>query len=1042
MKLPEVSVRRPVSITMLFLGIFALGLLSLKFLPIDLMPRVSLPAMAIVTIYPGASPEDVETLVTEVIEDYVATVPNLKEIESRSVENISVVNLRFNWGTDMGEAANDVRSRLDMAKRWLPEDIEPPALYKFDMDMWPILFYGVSANESYPRLRKLLEDKIINPLKRLPGVALVMIIGGPEREIHVNVDKEKMESLGISLNQVIKAIQMENLTIPTGHIKFGMRDYTLRTPGEFRNLKEIEDLIVSFKFKDPLSALTFRDGAVPVRLKEIASVEDSFKEKETVVRVNGKPGLIMFIQKQSGANTVEVADRVRKEMEKLQKRLPSDVELHLTVDASDFIRRSIENLRDAVLIGGILVIFVVFLFLREIKGSFIIGLSIPFSLIVAFIFLFLSGSSINMFSLFSLAIAIGMVVDDAIVIYENISRHHQSGASPENSAVEGASEVGLAVMASTFTIIAVFLPIIFIKGITGILFKELGLIVCVTILTSLLVSLTLTPMLASKLLKIKGGVPGFEKAYIFSEKVYNSIESLYERIVTIAIKKPGLVITTGSAIFVLSLFSARFIGTEFFPEEDQGQFNGSIELPTGTRVELTDRIMKEIEEVIKREVPELKSIITRSGPTETGWGTLTGRREDTYTGMMMIRLIDKEKRKRTAKEIAHFLERKVRENVPGPVKVEFSTQDPMAGVVMGGLKAIAIEVYGDDLYQLKEAAEKIYEMVKRVPGTQAVSMSYEEAKPEKWVILDRNASMSFGLPFGFLATELRAGFEGIAASKFREKGEDYDIVVKLSREFRDEINDVRNFPLISPYGSSRSTRLLNVADIKDRVGPLEIRRKAQSRMIRVEADVFQRPLGDVVNDIRKRLSSVTIPEGVDVSFAGQIEEQREAFSALGLAFILAVFLVYAILAAQYESFLDPFIIMFAVPFAVTGVFLGLLITGHTLNIISIVGMVVLVGIVVKNSIVLVDYMNLLLRRGYKLEDAIRTGTKRRLRPVLMTAFTTMFGMVPLVLMKKEGAEAWRPLGIAVISGLFVSTLITLVFVPALYQVLKRKILRV
>lgn len=1036
MKLPEVSVKRPISITMLFLGILALGLLSLKFLPIDLMPKVSLPAMAIVTIYPGASPEDVETLVTEVIEDYVATVPNLKDIESRSVENISVVNLRFNWGTEMGEAANDVRSRLDMAKRWLPEDLDPPAIYKFDMDMWPILFYGVSAQENYPKLRKLLEDKVINPLKRLPGVALVMLIGGPEREIHVNVNKEKMESLQISMNQVINAIKAENLTIPTGHIKFGLMDYGIRTPGKFRSVREIEDVIVGFKFKDPLSAFSF-DNPVPIRVKDIASVEDSFKEKETIVRVNGKPGLITFIQKQAGANTVDVAERVKEEMEKLQKKLPSDIHFELTMDASDFIRRAIENLRDAVLIGGLLVILVVFLFLREIKGSFIIGLSIPFSLIVAFIFLFLRDSSINMFSLFSLAIAIGMVVDDAIVIYENIYRHYGEGLSPEESAVKGASEVGLAVMASTFTIVAVFLPIIFIKGITGILFKELGLIVCVTILTSLLVSLTLTPMLASKFLKIKGKIPIFENVYFLSERWFNSIESFYERVLTFTIRKPRSVVLIGIAFFLLSLFSIKFIGTEFFPEEDQGEFRGILELPVGTRVEITDRVNREIEEIARKEVPELKTLISRAGPTETGWGTIMGTREDTYTGMMMVKLIDKKKRKKTAKEVAYHLERKVKENVPGPVKVEFSTQDPMASTMFGSIKPIGIEIYGDDLEELKNVAYKIYYVVKDIPGTQSVSLTYEEAKPEKWISLSRSRTMSFGLPFGFLATELRAGFEGISASKYREKRKDYDIVVKLSKESRDELDDLNNFPLISPYGG-RTTRLFNLADITERRGPIEILRKSQSRMIRVESDVYKRPLGDVVNDIKKKLSAMSLPEGVDLSFGGQVKEQREAFSALWLAFFLAVFLVYAILASQFESLIDPFIIMVAVPFAITGVLLGLLITRHTLNIVSIVGAVLLVGIVVKNSIVLVDYMNILLRRSFKLDEAIRIGGKRRLRPVLMTAFTTMFGMLPLVLMRKEGAEAWRPLGIVVISGLFLSTMITLIFVPSLYKIVKRR----
>lgn len=1029
MKLPEWSVRRPVTVTMIFLGIFGIGILSLKFLPIDLMPEVTLPAMAIVTLYPGASPEEVEDLVTEVIEDYVATVPNLKEIESRSVENISVVNLRFNWGTNMDEAANDVRSRLDMAKRWLPEDIEPPAIYKFDVNMWPILFYGVSAEESYPRLRKLLEDRVIDPLKRLPGVALAVIIGGPEREIQVKVDREKLSAYSLSLNQVIQAIKNENLNVPTGHIKFGFKDYSIRAPGKFTTVQEIENVVVGYTFADPMGRLT-GEGMVPIRVKDVARVIDGFKEKETKVYANGRPGLLMFVQKQSGANTVEVAERVKREIEKLKKNLPPDVELYLAVDASDFIKRAINNLTNAIWYGGILVVLVVFFFLRQLRGSLVIALTIPFSLIVAFIFLFLTGETINMISLFSLVIGIGMVVDNAIVVYENIFRYRESGIPIEESAVNGASEVGLAVTASTFTTIAVFFPIIFIKGITGILFKQLGLIVSIVILTSLIVSLTLTPMLASQLLRFK---ERRGRVYELSEKFFIFVENIYARIINFAVEKPGVIIAGFIILFFLSLTTVVFIGTEFFPEEDQGQVNGTIELPLGTRVEISDEIGREIMKIIKENVPEARTYFLRAGPTETGWGTLMGRREDTniiYTG---LRLVEKSKRKRSNKEIAYNLDRMVRE-LPGIVRSDFTIEDPMRGVMLGGIKPIALEIYGRDLEEVARIAEDVYEMLKTVPGTHSYNISFERGKPELWVEVERMRSGSFGIPYGLLAYELRGAFAGITASKYTERGEDYDIVVKYDDEYRDEPYDVKQAVLFSLFG--KKTRLYNIADVEERKGPVEILRKNQSRMIRVEADIFGRPLGDVVKDVEKRLKEMNIPPDVEVKFAGAVEEQREAFSALRLAFILALFLVYAIMASQFESFVDPFLIMFSVPFAVTGVLLGLFITGNTINIVSIIGMIALAGVVVNNAIVFVDYTNILRARGYEIREALITAGRRRLRPILMTALTTIFGMLPLVFMRGEGSEAWRPLGISMISGLFVSTFITLVFLPALYKVVK------
>lgn len=1031
MKLPELSIRRPVFISMIFVGILVLGLMSLKMLPVDLMPDITLPSVGIVTIYPGATPKDVETLVTKPIEDYVSTVPNLKEVTSRSLENISVVSMKFAWGTDMDEASNEIRSRIDMAKRVLPDDIDNPVIFKFDMSMWPILFYGIDAEQSYPKLREIIEDKIVNPLKRVPGVAIISVFGGLYREIRVSIDRARLEGYGIPIQQVVQAIQSANLSVPAGGLKTGKREWTVRVPAEVTSPDELNKIVIGY-----IQGIPPYFNSVPIYLKDIAKVEDTFKEMESVVTINGKPGVLMMIQKQSGSNTLEVVDRVKKELNELEKTLPKDIHFRISQDASDFIRQSISNLTETVIIGGILVILVIFLFLRQITGSVIVGITIPFSLIIAFIFMYLLNYTINMMTLTALAIAVGMVVDDAIVIYENIFRHREKGIPSVEASLYGASEVGLAVTASTLTIVAVFLPIIYVHGIAGIMFKQLGFVICVVILASLFASLTLTPMMSSIMLKSinnnsNNGI--FSKLYEFSERAFVRVENFYGNLLGWSLNHKKKTILAGIVIFVLSIMLLPFVGTEFFPEEDQGQVNGSVELPPGTRVEETEKVMNKLNEIVLNEVPESKVFFTRAGRTESGWATLIGRREDSNIIMFGATLVKKRERKRSNRDIAYFLNRKMRE-IPGVRVTDFYTADPMQGAALGGTKPLAYEIYGEDLARTYEIALEVQDILKHNEFVTDITISLEEGKPELAVLIDRDKASSVGITPAQIVDTLRTYFAGRAVSKYREGGKEYDIVVKLDEKDRSKLTDIENAVIRSPAGN---VYLKNIAQITWEIGPIEIDRKNQSRMIKVEAGVYGKSLGEVANAIKKELKKIHLPENVFITESGALKEQQESFNVLGIALILSVILVYLVMAAEFESLRHPFIIMFSVPFAITGVIWGLLISGKPFSLISFVGIISLVGIVVKNAIVLVDYTNILRARGVPLYDAIKTAGTTRLRPVLMTAFTTVFGMLPLVLSKAEGSEFWNMLGLTVISGLLVSTFITLVFVPCIYAIINR-----
>jgi len=1031
MRLPEFGVKFPVTNLMIFFAILILGLFSLSKLPIDLMPEIEPPVISVITVYEGAGAEDVENKVTEIIENNLATVSNLDKLTSRSLEGLSVVSCRFNWGTNLDEASNDVRDKLEFAKRLLPEEIDTPIVFKFNTAMIPILFIGANANQSYSQLYHIIDKQLVDYLKRIPGVGAVQLVGALERQINIKIDRARLEGYNLSIQQIVDRLAQENITLPAGDLKMGYLDYTLRVPGEFTHPLEIKDIIVA------------QQENKIVYLKDVASVEDAFKEETMIVRSNSRLGLMLMIQKRSGANTVEVAKRVRKALAGVGNRLPKDVKVLVLMDSSEHITQSINDLMQTVYWGGIFVILVVYFFLRQIRSSLIIALTIPFSLIIAFIFMYLFGYTINIMSLSSLAIAIGMVVDNAIVIVDNVMRHRERGEKPNEAAIFGASEVGLAVSASTFTTVVVFLPMMFLQGITGIMFKQIAVMITITLLASLFTAMTFSVTLCSKLLKTMPtgnfrteNKSLYQRFYETSGRYFEYIEAKYSRVLGWALRHKKTTVFIAIAIFIFSLFLIPMIGTEFMPEEDTGDLQIQVELPVGTRVEETDKTAKKVENIFRENIPEMIDIFARSGQSSSGrFGAVFGQKTGPNVLIVGTKLVKVDKRTRSVKEIGEAIRPKI-QALPGVKKINISAGSPFSRLLFGGGKPISIEILGHDFTQTDEVAYNMKAALAKIKGVVDINISREIGRPELQVEIDRLKASSLGLTMTQITDTLRTYFYGKTATKYREAGDEYDIFVQLKDSDRTSISDIENIPLSSVSG--KIIRLRNIAKVVHKTGPIEIERQNQERIVKVEANTFRRSLGEVANDVRSEIKRMNIPEDIVINLGSDVQEQMKSFKDLFILFLLGSILVYMVMAAQFESLLDPFIVIFSVPFAFTGVALGLFFGGITLSVVSFLGLVMLVGIVVNNAIVLVDYINILRARGLLMYDAITQGGANRLRPVLMTTITTLFGMLPLAVSRGEGSELWRPLGVSMIGGLSISTLITLVLVPVIYAIFKER----
>ena len=1014
------AVNKPITTLMVFTAIIVMGIYSLINIPIDLFPEMDPPFISVMTTYPGANASDIETNVTRPLEDAFNTVDNLKEITSVSSDNLSVISLEFDWSADLNEASNDIRDAIDMIFNSLPEDINRPSIFKFNMSMIPIVFYAITAEESYEGLEKIMEERIINPLNRIEGIGSVSLIGSPKRRIYVEVDPVKLDAYNLSIEQIGNVIQAENLNMPSGNIKMGRMDYQFRVQGEIQESYELNELVVGH----------FQGSSV--LLSDVAHVRDSLRDLSFEERINGQQGVRMFVMKQSGANTVKIARDVRKAVDELKKDLPADIQVREILDTSEFISDSISNLSRTMMWALFFVVLVVLFFLGKWRATFIVMITIPISLIVSFLYLFITGGSLNIISLASLSIALGMVVDDAIVVLENISRHIERGTSAREAAIYATNEVWLSVIITTLVIVAVFFPLTLVGGMTGVMFKQLGWIVSITVITSTLAAITLTPMLSSKLLalKAKSKLPEkFSHANLI-EPLLRKLENFYERVIIVALANKKKVLFGSIVLFIGSLFLLRFVGMDFMPESDEGQLSVNIELTTGLRVEETIKVSRQLEELVYETIPEMELISMSSGADEEGGMMAMFMEMGSNIINLNMRLYPLSQRERSVWEIASNLRLEL-DKIPEIADYSVSTSDGSSGS-----NTIDVEVYGYDFQTTSLLARELQEKINAIPGAVDVQISRKDDRPELQFVLDRSKLAEHGLNTAMVSAALRNRITGMTASFLREEGDEYDIVVRYGEQYRQSISDIESFLITAPTG--HKVTLGELGEVKEFFNPPNIERKRRERMVTVSAVPEGIALGDLANEINKVLDTVEIPQGVMVNIGGDYEEMMDSFMDLGLLLLVSIILVFLVMASQFESFLMPFVIMFSIPFSFTGVILALLITNTTLSIIAGLGAVLLIGIVVKNGIVLIDYINLMRDRGQALNEAIAYAGKMRLRPVLMTAMTTILAMLPMAMSTGEGSEIWSPMGITLIGGLVFSTLVTLVLVPVVYGIVSRR----
>lgn len=1018
MSIYKSAVNKPVTTLMVFAAVMVAGLYALYHLPIDQFPEIEPPFVTVMTTYSGANASEIETNITELLEDAFNSVQGIKEIYSTSSDNISVISMEFEWGANLDEAVNDVRSAIDMYYDFLPDGTSRPSIFKLSTNMMPVLMYTVTANESYNGLNKILEEQVVNPLKRIDGIGSINVTGAPKRYVYVDVDAKKMDAAGLSLEQVTNAIAVNNMNLPAGNVKMGRETYQLRVEGEFEFSEEIRNLVVG----------VFNNA--PVFIRDIAQVNDTVKDLSLEERSNGSQAARLSITRQSGANSVEVCKKVKKQLEQLEKNLPTDVKTHLIFDTSKFISSSISNLASALFFALLFVVVVVLFFVGRFRATLIIALTIPISLVVAAIFLFATGSSLNIISMSSLSIAIGMVVDDAIVVLENITKHIRRGSNPREASIYATNEVWVSVIVTTLVIVAVFMPLTMLGGMTGIMFKELGWIVTITVCTSTVAAISLTPMLSSRLLKSRED----EKPRWYDRtigKMLDRMDEAYENLLRKALRHKVLILVSSLAIFVLSLGLFRFIGTEFLPSADQSRLSASIELQTGTRVEKTLETTSAIEQYIMENCPEVTLLSSSTGSLDEAGFAAMFSNSGSHLINLNIRLKEINQRKRSDTEIAEQI-RSYLGTLPEVINYTVVAGGTGMG---GGNSTVDVEIMGYDFDKTNALAQEVKALCQNLDGARDISISRKDDKAELQVVLDKEKMALHGLNSATVSNFIRNRVYGATAGYFREGGEEYDIVVRLEEQYRNSISDLNQLSIPTAMGTL--IKLSEIGEIREFWSPPSIDRQRRERIVKVSVTPVGVSLGEMAASVQTLVNGMEIPQGVMVNIGGDYEEQQESFADLGLLFLAVIVLVYLVMASQFESYSRPFVIMFSVPFAITGATLALWITGTDLSMIAALGLVLLVGIVVKNGIVLVDFINLMRDRGLELNEAIAVAGKSRLKPVLMTATTTILGMFPMALGIGEGSEIWSPMGITIIGGMLVSTAITMVLIPVMYGLVAR-----
>ena len=1019
MSLYSSAVKKPVTTILVFVAVVIIGLFSLLKLPIDLYPDIDTNTIMVMTTYSGASSQDIEQNVTRPLENTLNSVEHLKHITSNSKENISIITLEFEYGYDIDVLTNSVRDKLDMVSSMLPDDAETPIIFKFSTDMIPIVLLSAQANESLPGLYKILDENVANTLARVDGVGTVSISGAPKREIHIYLDPARLEAYDLTAESVIQLVAAENKNVPGGTFDMGSDTYSLRVQGEFKDPTEMRDLVVGSK-----------DGAV-VRLSDVARIDDSVEERAQETYNNGQRGAMIIVQKQSGANSVEISNKIKKILPDIQKKLPSDVKLDYIVDTSDNIRNTINSLVETVEYALLFVVIVVFFFLGRWRATVIIALTIPISLIASFIYLLATGNTLNIVSLSALSISIGMVVDDAIVVLENVTTHIERGSDPKQAAVHGTNEVAISVVASTLTLIAVFFPLTLVTGMTGVLFRQLGWMVTIMMVISTAAALSLTPMLCSQLLRlqpVKGKI--FTKFYGPIERFLDKLDDGFQKLLGIVVKHRWITTAGALLIFFGSMQLTKFIGSEFFPTSDNSRLGITLELPVGSRVEIAKDLTERIYKDWTKKYPEIDKFNYTVGQasTDNTWASMQSN--GSHIISMNITLKPIKERTKSLTEVAALMREDLKK-YPELDKYQVNVGGSRGGS-MSGQSTINYEIYGYDLEKTDSVAQRLKRILSNVKGTADIRISRDNYQPEYQVDFDRQKLAIYGLNLTTAANALRNRINGSTASYFREDGDEYDIKVMYDPEHRQSIEDIENILLFNAQG--KGVRLKEVGTVVERFNPPTIERKDRERIITVSTVVQDRPMSDIIADAQPLIDKMEVPSGVSINLSGSYEDQQDSFRDLAMLAVLIIILVYIVMASQFESFTYPGIIMTSIMFAFSGVVLILWITGTNLNVMSMIGGIMLIGIVVKNGIVLIDYITLNRERGMSITKSVLHAGKSRMRPVLMTSLTTILGMVPMAVGTGEGAEMWRPMGVAVIGGLTFSTILTLLFVPTLYTI--------
>ena len=1010
------AVKKPVTTALIFVAFAVFGIFSLMNTSLANFPDFDANVVLVMSSYPGASASDIENNLTKVLENTLNSVADLKDITSRSKENVSIVVLEFEYGTDIDEACNNIRDKLDLVNSSLPDGASVPVLFKFGMDDMPVLILSAKADKSLMGLDKILDDKLVTPLGRVKGVGTVSVSGAPEREIHVYCDPNKLEAYGLSVSGISQIIAAENRNVPSGSIDIGAESFTLRVEKEFKDPSELLDIVVST-----------RNGQT-VYLRDVATVIDGLEEKSQESFTNGERSAMIAIQKQSGANTVNVIKSVKQRLKTIEPTLPSDVKITTVVDSSTNILNTLNSLKETIIITLLVVMLVVYIFLGRWRATFIIVLSIPIALLGSLIYLYATGNTLNIISMSALSIAIGMVVDDAIVVLENISTHLERGEKPTEAAVHGTSEVGISVIASTLTMLCVFLPLTMVSGMAGIMFKQLGWIVSIIMIISTTAALTLVPMLCSRMLSNKPKNGKLHRAIFDNvEKFLDKISDGYAKIIGWAMNHRKTVIFSALAIFIAVLvLLGPGLKSEYFPHSDEGRLSVSIELPVGTEQTVTGEFAKNFAARLQSEIPEIQVLQYRFGQASTDnvWGSMQSN--GSYIISMNINLGSMEDRKRSSTEIADIIRKDLREY---PEVKKGTVTEGMGGV--GGAASITLEIFGYDFDETDRVAKEIQGKMLENENFSQVVLSRDDYTPEYQVDFDRTKLALNGLNSTTAAAAFSAAMNGSIGSYYREEGEEYNIRVIYDKKFRSSVQDIENIVVYTPAG--KAVRIKDLGTVVESKVPPTIERKNRERYITVTGIVSNgHALSEAVAATNAIIKTTDIPNNISTEISGDFEDQQSMFLNLVVLMVLIIILVYMVMASQFESFMSPFVIMFSVPFAFTGVILGLWATNTALGVMAMIGIIILLGIVVKNGIVLIDYTILMRERGMSVIDASVTAARSRLRPILMTTLTTVLGMVPLAVGRGEGSELWRSLGMTVCWGLTISTLVTLVLIPTIY----------